>query len=473
MPPYKIPTLQQWMSDTSATFKPRSMQLKAIDQAIAEYNNATVAKEAKIFTIRRAFEAWKRVKGPGWADSSRNAKGAMANLDDFLNPGRAVSGRELGALEEIRKSQRENFKRTFVGATFQRRTETWAKDFEHAGTVAEVVDSVHADLAGLKSYEQFKEGFDKGASPGRFVMETLTKMTGLEAEAVIEAIGGSTLLGFYTAAVPFLGAFKSMGQGVVSLVKSLSDATASVRTSGAVRVVNPGAPQQALLAVSELLNRRATDKLATGAVKLAEGSINAALQATGVAAAASVGVSIAAKLGTLAVIVRRRVLEYKEKNAGQEQLMQPDKLTVAIFNVCPLLGCYLLAQSTHSDIVASCLSQGYIPARDWKFEVERSMNTLRPCIDRAKEFINDYLWELRGPGIPQAAGQKARAEAVDARPWVERFWIRKFGAKTKGYRIIKKAQKLKTKLARAKDYALDPVPTLLKKDVELFLDGIK
>jgi hypothetical protein len=78
-----IPTLQTWLADTKlGTIKPRSSQLKAIDDAIALYERQR--NETNLFKIKNAFEDWKRFKGQAWKSSDRNRTGAVTRLEQDL-----------------------------------------------------------------------------------------------------------------------------------------------------------------------------------------------------------------------------------------------------------------------------------------------------------------------------------------------------------------------------------------------------
>jgi len=383
---------------------------------------------------------------------------------------------EARALQEafraIQDSQRTNFERTFRGARFAIRADEAAKQSVDAvNDVTEVADSVMSDMVDLGGYQSFRTGFSTVANPSDFVMGVLKKLTGLESSGeVATAVGPSVMLNFYSAVAPFFGTIRSGAQSIQNFYKAIDDCRDSFRAQEAVIVVNTGAPQQAMTAISTLLDSRSNDSFAQGAIQLVEAAVGAALIATGVGAVATTATGIASKIATLSVTCRRRALEYKEVKRGQMALAAPGNLTPAVFTDCPLLGCYLLTNSTHSDIVMSCFSRGNVSS-NWMSEVERNMRILHPLIDKAKSFINDYLWILRGGGITN------RASVTDRRPWVERMWIGRYGASNSGYRTIKtvrtgveRATELQERITGVTDYVTDPIRTLLKKDIELFLE---
>ena len=79
-----IPGYGQWIQDTSANIlTPRSSRLKAVDEAIQQYEKTKNEKD--LWRIKNAFEDWKRDQGSGWETSVRNRAKAVTNLNAALN----------------------------------------------------------------------------------------------------------------------------------------------------------------------------------------------------------------------------------------------------------------------------------------------------------------------------------------------------------------------------------------------------
>ena len=73
-----IPTYRQWIQDTGANIlSPRSPKLKAVDEAIQQYEKTKNEKD--LWRIKNALEDWKRYKGIAWDKSARNRTGASLN----------------------------------------------------------------------------------------------------------------------------------------------------------------------------------------------------------------------------------------------------------------------------------------------------------------------------------------------------------------------------------------------------------
>ncbi len=369
---------------------------------------------------------------------------------------------EIG-FREVRRAVRDNFKNLFAGAQFGAADEASQKLSDIGSTAGEVADGIMGDIASVKGYESFKSGFNMVAQPLDVVLELGKKlMETTSTTETVQAVGLQTLTGLYAAVTPFIGCVT----GAVGAAKTLYHACDDVRTAAraieAIPIVNTGAPRQALEAVNSLLDRRANDGFTKGTIQAVESIVNTALIASGVASIASSAVSLASKLGVLSVVIRRRGIEYKEMKAGRTALSLPDRLAPTVFGECPLLGCYLLCGSDTVAIVVSAIAQGK-PAAGWMDQVTANKKFLDPILAKAKSFITDSVWELNGPNL------STKARTADARPWVERFWIGRYGAMNRGYRVIqtaKKAAALKNKVGDAYEKIKSPLVALVKHDLQ-------
>lgn len=219
---------------------------------------------------------------------------------------------ETQALNILRQAMKDNFKRTFQGATFATKADQLAQGAGAAtDAVVEIVDSVCGEIVSIQGYENFKKGFSAVAQPGPFVMSVLKKLTGMDSSGeILTAIGPHTLAGFFEAIAPFYGVIGSSVEAVKHFYKAVDDLVKSWAGAEALPAVQTGAPAQALTSVATLLKRRSNDNFAQGAVKSVESIVNGALIGTGYGGVATAGVSLGAKVATLAVIIRRRVLEH-------------------------------------------------------------------------------------------------------------------------------------------------------------------
>lgn len=369
------------------------------------------------------------------------------------------------AIREVRQAIANNFTKTFQGARFVPKDEAGAALADMGGSALEIVDGILGDVADVKGYDEFKKGFTMTAQPFDVTMDMAKKLVGTESYSeTVQAVGTETLTGLYAAVTPYLGCVKGGIAAAQSLYGAADDVRAGCRAIEAMPIVNTGGPQQALNAVSQLLDRRANDQFTKGTIRAVESIVNTALIASGVASVASSAVSLASKIGVLAVIIRRRGIEYAEMKAGRLALGAPQSMTPAVFGNCPLLGCYLLTGSNTSAVMLSWMAtSGGRPTAGWMDQVETNKRFLDPLLGKATEFTTDSIWRVVGPNL------SSKAFTADRRPWVERFWISHYGATNRGYRVIqsgKKAAALKKKAGDTLDKLRKPLETVVKQDLQ-------
>jgi hypothetical protein len=71
---------KEWIDRTSARGRPRSKELKAVDEELKRYHQ--FGGGDALWRLQQALDAWKRAQGPGdaWQKSIRNRNGAVAEL---------------------------------------------------------------------------------------------------------------------------------------------------------------------------------------------------------------------------------------------------------------------------------------------------------------------------------------------------------------------------------------------------------
>lgn len=376
-------------------------------------------------------------------------------------PSGPMTAADAQAFQIVRSAIEDNFANLFRGARFVSADDAGDKASEIVTGAVEIADSIIGDIAQVKGYEAFKQGFNYVAAPLDTVLDLAKKLAGTSTPAeTVQAVGLHTLTGFYAAVVPYLGCIKGGIDGAKSLYGAIDDVRDGFRAIEATPIVNTGAPQQALQAVSALLDRRANDGFTKGTIQSVEAIVNAALIGTGYGGIATSAVSLASKIAVLSVIIRRRGIEWREMKAGKQALATPKTLSPTVFSVCPLLGCYLLTGSDTSAIVLSCFASGRPPPKGWMDQVEANKRFLDPILNKAKSFIVDSVWVLDGPNL------STKGRTVDQRPWVERFWIARFGAMNKGYRVIHTGNTVRNKIGSAYEKVSAPITTMVKADLQ-------
>jgi hypothetical protein len=376
-----------------------------------------------------------------------------------------LTAADTAAFQAVRSAIEDNFANTFRGARFTSAEDAGEKASAITDGVAGITDSILGDIADVKGYDSFKQGFNFVASPLDSVIDLAKRLAGTTTPAeTVHAVGLQTLSGFYAAATPYLGCIKGGVDAAKSLYGAVDDVRDSFRAIEALPIVNVGAPQQALQSVSQLLDRRANDGFTKGTVQTVEAIVNTALIASGYGGIATGAVSLGSKIAVLAVIIRRRGMEWREMKAGRDALNFPKTLSPAVFSKCPLLGCYLLTSSDTSAIVLTCFASGRPPPHGWMDQVEANKRFLDPILEKAKSFIADSVWTLEGPNL------SSKGRIADQRPWVERFWISRFGAVNRGYRVIHKGNEIRTRVGGVYEKISAPVAAMVKADLQKMIE---
>ena len=99
---------------------------------------------------------------------------------------------------------------------------------------------------------------------------------------------------------------------------------------------------------------------------------------------------------TLAVMMQKLYLwarDCSEIEAANRLIMQ-GVFDFTLFKSCPLLGCYLIANSNTSAIVN--MAVGDYGRAGWKFEVEAMVKNAQPVFDKARSVIQDSRFEIVG-----------------------------------------------------------------------------
>lgn len=376
-----------------------------------------------------------------------------------------LSAADAKAFQAVQSAIQDNFAIIFTGARFASAEDAGDKAGELLSGAGEIADSILGDIASVRGYDAFKQGFNYVAAPLDSVIDFAKKLAGTSTAAeTVQAVGLHTLTGLYSAVVPYLGCVRGGVDAVRSLYGAVDDVRKGCRAIESMPIVNTGAPQQALKSVSVLLDRRANDGFTKGTVQAIEATVNAALIGSGAGGVATSAVSLASKIAVLAVIIRRRGIEWQEMKAGRQALLAPKTLSPFVFGVCPLLGCYLLTSSDTSAIVLSCMASGRPPPRGWMDQVEANKKFLDPILAKAKSFITDSVWSLQGPKL------STKGRLADQRPWVERFWIARFGVKNRGYRVIHAGNTLRNRIGGAYDKISAPIAAVVKADLQKMID---
>jgi hypothetical protein len=175
-----LPTHQTWLSDTKlSALKPRSSQLKAVDEALLRYERSR--QQTDLFKLKHAFEDWKRFKAAGWEGSERNKGGAISRLDRELAKvadyrthqltGNRFTLEELAALAYVAKQRKQAISNVFRGKEVTFRNSPRAIK----SAVSEAAEQVKTKCAEARDFLQGK-GKKSTLSPKEAAQKKLEEM---------------------------------------------------------------------------------------------------------------------------------------------------------------------------------------------------------------------------------------------------------------------------------------------------------
>jgi len=228
-------------------------------------------------------------------------------------------------------------------------------------------------------------------------------------EAMHSAIAEITpFVGILTSAYTSVKAWKAVFQGGYSLYKD----------SQAKLDVLPGDPRAAADAIITLLERKLANDSVTAARSTASltGKIGGLFADFGTATTAAIGLASAA--AALAQQLAMLGLDYTDKEAGNRKLADPGTIDAHIFEVCPILGCYIIVCSDTSNVLNFFIADIGLPG--WMDRVEEmKKNSLDRLIKDANKFIVSSKLHLenaptnKGIEVPKTFTQKIKAAFND------------------------------------------------------------
>jgi hypothetical protein len=394
-----------WMKDTAAFGRPRSTEIKHVDDALLAYEKALRDSSGSVLgekkALRAALEAWKaaqKSKGQDWRSSVRNKLKSVEKLDAEL--GHVIVGAgglnsrgelmldaaELLAAKTLADDIKRNTRQMFTG---QKLTVKNTKAL--------------ADLNGVKSaLSSFKSavGNVKDAARGavqpnlsKQLQDMLVSLFGHATAAQVQEALGPVFGEFLTNATPFVGAIKSGGYAIVKWGQAAKGLYSKHGMADARSSFAPGDPAAAFEAILVIQQREINANAASASIYTVSATAKAAFTAADFGALSGALVGAAE---TFALLVQKIYLfarDWSEMNDAN-QLLLAEACDLNLFKTCPLLGCYLIANSDTSHVIN--MAVGDYGKTGWKFEVEAMVKKAQPVFEKARAVIKDSRFELAG-----------------------------------------------------------------------------
>lgn len=377
-------TYDEWMKGTSVFAYPRSPEMKALDEAVRNFKEQSPSSRKAIET---ALENWKdkeKKSGQDWRQSRRNRNGMIEKLDAELHHIiRARTPEELVAMWELRKGNEQNLKTLFAG---KRLVVKNSKAVSGAGTIVSAASSVEKSVkSGMRAV--------KTAASGANPTEIVNQLCG--GSSSILGASSNAVLSAFNKAMPLLSVISggvSVSSKLVSIARS---GWMKYRTAEQARSsFAPGDPAAALDALQLMIGREMRETAfdaASEALKLGA-DITALVASGGIAAPVTSFVTdFARNVGQLCYTVYLFSRDESEAGTANKYLIN-GPWDLSLFRYSPLLGCYVLACSTTSAIIAMSVHQYGRPG--WLVDTEVMKRKADPLIEKAGELIRNGRYEI-------------------------------------------------------------------------------
>ena len=357
-----IPTYRQWIQDTGANIlSPRSPKLKAVDEAIQQYEKTKNEKD--LWRIKNALEDWKRYKGIAWDKSARNRTGAITQLNAELN--KVADYRtyqithftipELVALSVVAKERKKAIANIFQDKAVNFKAAKLKDQLK--ATTQKIKETSEHGAAYLKS--KGKASLPKTSGPPtsevvRRKMEDMVKsMFSVDSLDALGSISGliMTLLGQCAVSIPpVVGHIKDGYDLFTGWAKVGSDLYREYNISERSNTIDTGVPTAAFGALKSCLE----DETKREAISATRATTSFALK-TGLAFVDGGAISgpVIGAANALADFSHQIYLLANEWKATKaiNRALTAGELDIRLFRTYPLMGCYFLVSATLSDLI--------------------------------------------------------------------------------------------------------------------------
>lgn len=396
----------RWMKETARFARPRSVELIRIDQTLKAYETNLESLKSDILyahkmsvhwrALSQAVNAWKASKGSRW----REARGpAVVELNDELPNlfGAAIedfelSDKEIQAAEILRQQIRGNTKLMFMGRKLTIR---------NTKKLADINDVRKALQVFKDAYKEAKAPANAAAGAGakQELQTMLTQLFGDASAGQIREALGDSFEEFLSGVAPFVGAIQSGAKAIVKWGQAASGLHQRSAVSKGVNSFAPGDPAAAFEAIKVLLTREIHMNSAAATIHTVAASAKAAFTAADFGALSGPLLKAGESLAILVQKIYLFARDWDEMNAAN-QIMSTGPYDLTLFRTCPLLGCYLIANSDTTSVINMAISDYGRPG--WKSDVEAMVRIAQPAFEKARSAIQgsrfhiEGLWGMKG-----------------------------------------------------------------------------
>lgn len=408
-----IPTYAEWTSKTNlGMLKPRSQELKNVDVALRTFEQDRNGTALKALAL--AWNAWKRTK-PDWKASERNKGRILEQLNDAIAERMGpvmMTPQEKEAIRYMDEQRRRAVQTMFRGrkvrlkalnakAEAKKQLAELTAAGKSLGSALGAGSSVGSAIGSRvpSSVKGLGGGAGGAMSSARSAVESmLTKFFDV---ASIQVLGPFLLETFGTdlvaAMTPVVGHLKSASSVIIAwgdVGKKKYDEYANRKHRAFIG--GPGTDAaQAFGALDRLLTSELHNAAVGATMKTTSFTARSLLVLADGGTVSGPAVGAAEALANLTFRIYQIAGEYKETRRANKLLARPEVLDFKLFDAYPLLGCYMLAGATLSDIMNMSMIEfgGY----GWMDDVEHIKKThIDPVRKKSFDLIRASLFELEG-----------------------------------------------------------------------------
>ncbi len=392
---------KQWMSLTHGGYTSiRSTELKAVDTALSRHHhNPSDATKA---VLTAALLKWVQSKGAAWKSSQRNKNKAVEILHSQLmgTGGVKLGGAEMVALSHVRDESRailvdlfadkrlqwrEGWKAKLaqqkIGATLGVGGALYGSNTMSGGAIRNAPGTIKAAITGTPANgTSLAEDIFKAVVPPEILQDVSFEIAKLMPTFMKDLAVSVT---------PWVGLISTGGGVVFSGIKALRGQWRMEWTQYHIEgSLSRAEPAVALRSIELILERERNIELTSMGMGLAElGAKLAGVLADG-GTATNVAIGLGASVAKLLNIVRLVVRDVLERNAGNTKMR--GRVDSTIFEVCPIVGAYLLCCAPTSVIVNAIFDQRFGEA-GWQNQVEVAVaRHLTPLKAQARRLVEEH-----------------------------------------------------------------------------------
>jgi len=428
---------KEWMKLTDGgKTSIRSLKLRALDSAIEQYHR--LPSQAHFMAVHRAMSAWIEAT-PDWRNSVRNAHNAVETLRAQLQ-GKAVGAVSGPGVRAMKDEAHQTMLHIFRGAQI-----TWKNEF--AGKLSLALANPRSDdFAPKLAFKQYKtsaannkwgtalnsagtamgstslHSMRTGAGSGeigslisKLVSQVVPSVAQREVLSAVQTLIPTFQAQFAAAVMPLTGVLIAAGATLWNTQSAVVKQYGIVQTRmHGERSLAGVEAKHAIAAMIRILERERNADIYAATVSVAElGGKIAGLAIDG-GMASNTAIGLASNVAKLLNIVRIVYRDVSEKNAANKLLMA-GRVDLKVFEVCPLLGAYLICCLPTSALMAMILDR--FGEAGWMDAAERTASHhLDPLREKARTVIKEHRFEIgtlrNFPGV--MAANKAELQRMAA-----------------------------------------------------------